>query len=326
MSLTAGKLKKMLVTSVAATQLLSVIQTSSAAANTVTSETTTVTSETTTVTGAVTPEETTQSVTETTTAMNESLFKVDVTIENLNTVVKSLEREVVKAKGQEKIDIAKDIETLKQQVAELETTQTALEEAIKEVTRVEIVSTNPSTNGVVAADNGGKLTELEAKKLEEEIAAKAKAEEEAKKKEEEAKAKAEAERIAYENEGGVKWTTNSKLGSESPDTYAWGNCTWYVKERLGSKIGDFWGNGNDWMHSAKRDGVETGTKPVVGAVFSQYGGQGGSHPQYGHVSFIAEVSADGTMVRLDEMNAVGLNIVSTHRWVPADSGVYIYVK
>lgn len=96
--------------------------------------------------------------------------------------------------------------------------------------------------------------------------------------------------------------------------YAGGNCTWYVKSKR-PDIGNFWGNANNWINSAKAGGFDIGNKPKIGAIGVTQSGY------YGHVVYVEDVNGDS--IKISEMNAVGLGVVSS-RNASASEFSYIY--
>ena len=75
--------------------------------------------------------------------------------------------------------------------------------------------------------------------------------------------------------------------------YAEANCTQWaamVREGMGFPVGNNWGNANDWPGNAASEGLELGSKPIVGAVaVRQYG-------EFGHVMVVLEVYPDGSFL------------------------------
>lgn len=109
----------------------------------------------------------------------------------------------------------------------------------------------------------------------------------------------------------------NKFASDAAgNSYAWGNCTWYVKSKR-PDIGNFWGNANSWLANAQSQGWSVGDRPKIGAVGTTSTGY------YGHVVYVEDVSPDRQSITISEMNAVGLNVVST-RTASASEFRYIY--
>jgi surface antigen len=95
------------------------------------------------------------------------------------------------------------------------------------------------------------------------------------------------------------------------NSYTAGNCTWYAKSRRPDLPNNL-GNAISWVSSARSQGLQTGSKPKVGAI-----GQQGNH-----VVYIEKINRDGSVL-ISEMNWEGLGVVSK-RTVPASSFTYIY--
>lgn len=98
----------------------------------------------------------------------------------------------------------------------------------------------------------------------------------------------------------------------APATYnhfPWGWCTWWaasVRPDIGAVV---WGNASQWLLSAQRSGLKTGTVPKLGAiVVYQPGAQGAWWT--GHVAQVLSVSPDGYHFTVDEMNWLGFGRVS----------------
>ena len=109
-------------------------------------------------------------------------------------------------------------------------------------------------------------------------------------------------------------------GSMAPDrtyanSYASGQCTWYVACRR--QIPPHWGNAASWYYHATSLGWSVGTVPAVAAVAWTSAGF------YGHVALVEQVSANGSMVYVSEMNYRGVGVKST-RWVSSKQFKYIY--
>lgn len=94
--------------------------------------------------------------------------------------------------------------------------------------------------------------------------------------------------------------------------YPYGWCTFLVAEMRG---GVRWpGNASEWLAGAKDAGVQTGNKPVEGAILVT--NEGG---WTGHVAFVTKVNKDGSFV-VSEMNYVGFGVVSS-RTIKAGSSI-----
>lgn len=105
--------------------------------------------------------------------------------------------------------------------------------------------------------------------------------------------------------------------------YAFGYCTYYAYNKraaIGRPIASNWGNATTWASLARASGFAVDKSPRAGDVFQNSGGWGG----YGHVGFVEEVLADGS-IRVSEMNYAGWNRVSG-RIISADQvGTYNYI-
>ena len=109
--------------------------------------------------------------------------------------------------------------------------------------------------------------------------------------------------------------------------YAFGNCTIYVYNRitqLGGHMDLDMGNGQDWGNTGVARGYHVSTTPKAGTAVSFSAGVLGADPTYGHVAFVERVNEDGSIL-ISEMNAQGLNVVST-RTIQADYvGMLTYI-
>ena len=82
------------------------------------------------------------------------------------------------------------------------------------------------------------------------------------------------------------------------NSYAPGNCTWHTANRwasLGKSLPQNLGNAATWVSRAKLAGLETGKIPRLHAAIQT------STSGWGHVGFVEEVYADGS-IRISEMN------------------------
>jgi len=107
-------------------------------------------------------------------------------------------------------------------------------------------------------------------------------------------------------------------GPVEGDTYAWGNCTyWAFAMRLwaGSPIPTSWGNANTWDDRAERDGYVVDHLPAAGAVYQTDAGD------LGHVAYVTKVDSQSGDWTISEMNAKGLNIVSS-RTFSKDAAIF----
>ncbi|MEM6997484.1 MAG: CHAP domain-containing protein [Patescibacteria group bacterium] len=99
----------------------------------------------------------------------------------------------------------------------------------------------------------------------------------------------------------------------SSNGYAYGHCTYYIATKAGAPNG--LGNANTWDNRAERFGYTKSKTPVVGAIAQKDWGS-----RYGHVAYVEEVSADGTMFKYSDMNGIGgWNRVFYSDWVPVSS-------
>lgn len=93
-----------------------------------------------------------------------------------------------------------------------------------------------------------------------------------------------------------------------------GQCTYYVYNRfaqLGAPIGTAaLGNAADWARNAAAAGYAVSSTPRAGTAMVFPGGVGGASAVYGHVAFVEQVYADGSLL-ISEMNVVGVNVIST---------------
>lgn len=107
--------------------------------------------------------------------------------------------------------------------------------------------------------------------------------------------------------------------------YDYGYCTYYAYNRraeIGRPVGSFWGNAVSWAGYAASSGYTVNNTPTVGGVLQQGGGVAGG---YGHVAFVEEVHADGS-IRVSEMNYVGWNIVSSRDIDAGQAAGYHYIQ
>ena len=107
--------------------------------------------------------------------------------------------------------------------------------------------------------------------------------------------------------------------------YDYGYCTWYAYNRraeIGRPVGSYWGNAVSWAGYAASSGYAVSNTPAVGAVLQQGGGVAGG---YGHVAFVEEVHADGS-IRISEMNYAGWNIISSRDIDSGQATAYRYIN
>lgn len=92
--------------------------------------------------------------------------------------------------------------------------------------------------------------------------------------------------------------------------YDYGYCTWYVANRV--SVPANWGNANRWDSGARVSGWTLSKVPKAGAIGQSDAGG------LGHVAYVEEVSADGSMIRYSDMNGLaGWGRVGYSGWVPA---------
>jgi len=92
--------------------------------------------------------------------------------------------------------------------------------------------------------------------------------------------------------------------------YDYGWCTYYAASRV--SIPNNWGNANTWDNYAALSGWTVSRTPVAGAI-----AQSDAFSYLGHVGYVEEVSADGTMMKYSDMNGVaGWGRVGYSDWVP----------
>ncbi len=102
--------------------------------------------------------------------------------------------------------------------------------------------------------------------------------------------------------------------------YPVGQCTWAV-QKLTGWAGDWWGNAADWAANAAREGYQTGTTPVVGAIAVWDDGA------YGHVAYVSDVQSD-TSIQVLEANYAGNQWIDNYRgWFnpQASTGTLTYI-
>lgn len=105
----------------------------------------------------------------------------------------------------------------------------------------------------------------------------------------------------------------NNVNYDTGNSYAWGNCTQYAYNRitqLGGHLDLDMGNGADWGNTGALRGYEVSNTPKAGTAVSFPAGVLGADPTYGHVGFVEKVNEDGSIL-ISEMNAQGLNVVST---------------
>jgi len=102
--------------------------------------------------------------------------------------------------------------------------------------------------------------------------------------------------------------------------YDYGWCTWYAASRVA--VPNNWGNASTWDDYARLSGWTVSSRPVKGAIAQTDYAAGG----LGHVAYVEDVSADGTMIKYSDMNGIaGWGRVGYSGWVPASTFPhYIY--
>lgn len=100
--------------------------------------------------------------------------------------------------------------------------------------------------------------------------------------------------------------------------YDWGWCTYYAAGRAGAPGN--WGNANTWAYYAARSGWTVSSRPVAGAIFQTPAGWAG------HVGIVEEVSADGSQIKISDMNGIaGFGRVGYSGWISTSTYPnYIY--
>jgi surface antigen len=100
--------------------------------------------------------------------------------------------------------------------------------------------------------------------------------------------------------------------------YDFGWCTYYAAARSGAPGN--WGNANTWAYYAARSGWTVSSRPVAGAIFQTPAGWAG------HVGIVEEVSADGSQIKISDMNGIaGFGRVGYSGWISAGTYPnYIY--
>lgn len=104
--------------------------------------------------------------------------------------------------------------------------------------------------------------------------------------------------------------------------YVYGYCTWYAANKRaqdGRPIPANLGNASTWKVLAQRAGIPVGNTPKRGAVIWTP-----PNDYYGHVGYVEEVYADGS-VRISEMNYAGWNVVTSRVLTPQQAAYYSYI-
>lgn len=119
----------------------------------------------------------------------------------------------------------------------------------------------------------------------------------------------------------------NNVNYDTGNSYAFGNCTQYVYNRitqLGGYIDLDMGNGQDWSVTGRARGYEVSNTPKIGTAVSFNAGVLGADSTYGHVAFVEKINEDGSIL-ISEMNAQGLNVVSTRTIQAEYVGMLSYV-
>ena len=120
---------------------------------------------------------------------------------------------------------------------------------------------------------------------------------------------------------GAAITSPSSLANKhtgSGNQYPVGQCTWGTKQ-LANWAGTYWGNAKQWATSARAEGFNVGTTPVVGAIAVW------TNSYYGHVAYVTAVN--GSQIQVMESNYAGNMSIGNYRgWFnPAADGVTAYI-
>lgn len=119
----------------------------------------------------------------------------------------------------------------------------------------------------------------------------------------------------------------NNVNYDTGNSYAFGNCTQYAYNRitqLGGHIDLDMGNGQDWGVTGRARGYEVSNTPKAGTAVSFNAGVLGADSTFGHVAFVEKVNEDGSIL-ISEMNAQGLNVVSTRTIQAEYVGMLMYV-
>ena len=107
------------------------------------------------------------------------------------------------------------------------------------------------------------------------------------------------------------------------NTYAYGYCTWHAANRraaIGRGIPNRWGNAISWASSAAAAGYSVDGNPAAGDVlYHKY--QGGA----GHVAYVEEVNADGSILVSDMNYNGGWGRVSYRTVTPGEFNQYLFI-
>ena len=107
--------------------------------------------------------------------------------------------------------------------------------------------------------------------------------------------------------GTAAWGSSPVYGYNG---YDYGYCTWYVANQI--SVPANWGNASSWAYYAAQSGWTVSPTPTPGSIAQTAYAAGG----LGHVAIVNAVSADGSMVKITDMNGVaGFGQVGT-AWQP----------
>lgn len=107
-------------------------------------------------------------------------------------------------------------------------------------------------------------------------------------------------------------------------SYPWGQCTWFVFNRakeFGINFDPYMGNGADWK---SKPGYTVTNIPTKHSAISFSPGESISDPTYGHVAFVEEVKADGSVL-ISESNIEGLGVINYRILDAASAKTFTYV-
>lgn len=107
------------------------------------------------------------------------------------------------------------------------------------------------------------------------------------------------------------------------NSYSYGYCTWHAANRraaIGKPIPNRWGNAISWASSARAMGYSVDGNPRAGDVlYHKY--QGGA----GHVAYVEEVNADGSILVSDMNYNGGWGRVSYRTVTTGEFGQYLFI-
>jgi LysM repeat protein len=112
--------------------------------------------------------------------------------------------------------------------------------------------------------------------------------------------------------GGFPWGGNAPVYGYNG--YDYGYCTWYVATQI--PVPSNWGNASTWSYYASLSGWNVRSGATVGAIAQTPYAAGG----LGHVAIVDAVSADGSMIKIRDMNGIaGWGAVGYSGWIPVSS-------